>query len=173
MTIYNKHYEYIIHDTSKLSDALGLSHSINTLTYDEYLLSFEEYTVSYFSNKGSAHSVEHRLAISLANKGKTSDTKKAIAKHASEVARQLNIGKKRPDHSKIMKDRYKEGRLGICGGMQKEKHPLWGIGHKDSTKRKISEATKHRTLVCCIKCHKYTKPEGIWMCHYTNHHKNC
>lgn len=117
---------------------------------------------------------EHRERISKALIGKTSKKKKKNALYASECARINNTGRKRPEHAEKMRLLYKEGKLKppILRG---EKHPNYG-GLKEETKKKLSESTKYRPRVCCIKCHKPSDNssfEGIWTCHFSAHHRNC
>ena len=136
----------------------------------------DDYLNKYANWKTPANKIfteNHKKKISKALKGKTSEQKKTQALYASKCAREKNLGKKRPDHSKLMKRYYKTGK--ICPPILKGKdHPNYG-GLKEETKIKISKSTKDRPKVCCIKCHKNDDnvSDGVWTCHFSNHHKNC
>jgi hypothetical protein len=50
--------------------------------------------------------------------------------------------------------------------------------HKQSSKELQSKSAKSRLkVVSCVKCHSPKIPgdthDGIWMCHYYAHHKEC
>lgn len=117
---------------------------------------------------------EHRERISKSLVGKTSKQKREQALYASECARIKNTGRKRPEHSRKMKLLYKEGKV-KPPVLKGKDHPNYG-GLKEETKKKLSEVSKYRPRVCCLKCHKSiddTVSEGIWTCHFSTHHKNC
>ena len=88
-----------------------------------------------------------------------------------EAARLENTGKKRPEHSKLMKEYYEQGRIKPPLGMAK--------GKRSKVARKnMSDgiAKLRKKIVSCIKCHKPTDGsmfEGQWMSHFANHHKSC
>lgn len=86
-----------------------------------------------------------------------------------KIATKKNIGKKRPEHSQLMKEYYKQGKLIVPRGHS--------TGHRtEEQKRKISIGAHNRPKVCCIVCHKPKDSlihEGIWTCHFYNHHRNC
>ncbi len=122
------------------------------------------------SHKGIKKTAEHKQKISLSNIGKH-DAKYALL--ASNVAKLKNTGRKRPNHSKIMKEFWKNnpGKRTYFSG---EQHHFFGKKHSSETKKLISEKIKHRPLVCCVVCHKgQTAFKGMWTCHFFNHHTNC
>lgn len=83
---------------------------------------------------------------------------------------------KRPEHGKIMKEKWKNDEYKQKIIKRGSEHHLYGIGRSEITKRKISETVKSKRMkvVCCIKCHKNNiLEEGLWLCHYNNHHKDC
>ena len=88
-----------------------------------------------------------------------------------ESARLENTGKKRPEHSKLMKEYYEQGRIKPPVGMAKGKRS------KKSRKNMSDGIAKLRKkIVSCVKCHKLTDGsmfEGVWMAHFANHHRSC
>jgi len=88
-----------------------------------------------------------------------------------EAARLENTGKKRPEHSKLMKEYYEQGRIKPPLGMAKGKRS------KKSRKNMSDGIAKLRKkIVSCVKCHKLTDGsmfEGVWMAHFANHHRSC
>ena len=88
-----------------------------------------------------------------------------------EAARLENTGKKRPEHSKLMKNKYKNGELFMPRGQAKGKRS------KKSRKNMSDGIAKLRKkIVSCVKCHKLTDGsmfEGVWMAHFANHHRSC
>jgi hypothetical protein len=52
-------------------------------------------------------------------------------------------------------------------------------GKKNSKEANINISNgikeKRQKVICCLKCHKQNNKifEGLWMCHYETHHKNC
>ena len=87
-----------------------------------------------------------------------------------EAARLENTGKKRPEHSKLMKDKYKNGELFMPRGQAKGKRTGQAL---ENIRMGLSRRKK---MVSCIKCHKPLDGsmfEGLWMCHFSNHHKSC
>ncbi len=91
---------------------------------------------------------------------------------AGQVAATNKItGSKRPEHSKKMKVAYAEGKI-----FNFETPSRLGVPHTPESKEKIRKSIKENRMkaVCCIACHKSnTDDEGLWMCHYSTHHKNC
>ena len=82
----------------------------------------------------------------------------------------LNTGKKRPEHSKLMKDKYKNDELFMPRGQAKGKRTGQALENIRNGVR------MRKKQVSCIKCHKPTDGsmfEGAWMCHFNNHHKSC
>ena len=87
-----------------------------------------------------------------------------------EAARLENTGKKRPEHSKLMKDKYKNDELFMPRGQAKGKRTGQALENIRNGVR------MRKKQVSCIKCHKPTDRsmfEGAWMCHFNNHHKSC
>ena len=88
-----------------------------------------------------------------------------------EAARLENTGKKRPEHSKLMKDKYKNGELFMPRGQAKGKR-----SKKSRKNMSDSIAKLRKKIVSCVKCHKPTDGsmfEGVWMSHFANHHRSC
>ena len=88
-----------------------------------------------------------------------------------EAARLENTGKKRPEHSKLMRQYYEQGRIKPPVGMAKGKR-----SKKSRKNMSDSIAKLRKKIVSCIKCHKPTDGsmfEGAWMCHFANHHRSC
>ncbi len=87
-----------------------------------------------------------------------------------EAARLENTGKKRPEHSKLMKEYYEQGRIKPPLGMAKGKR-----SKKSRKNMSDSIAKLRKKIVSCVKCHKPTDGsmfEGVWMSHFANH-KSC
>jgi hypothetical protein len=87
-----------------------------------------------------------------------------------EAARLENTGKKRPEHSKLLKEMYKNGELFMPRGQAKGKRTGQALENIRNGVR------MRKKQVSCIKCHKPTDGsmfEGAWMCHFNNHHKSC
>ena len=122
------------------------------------------------SHRGILKSTEHKKKISKSNKGKH---KAVYALMASRAARKANLGRKRPDHSKFLKQFWKDNphKKIVKKGSDS---PLFGKTKTDECKKKISNSCKARPLVCCINCHRSELVfGGIWTCHFFNHHRNC
>jgi hypothetical protein len=119
----------------------------------------------------SKFSEEHKRKISESNKGKH---KKELALNASKIAIEVNKGKKRPEHSILVKAMWANGKFTPKRGKE---HPLYKVGHKKESIEKIKKSIKFRPKACCIKCHKpnelNTIHQGVWTCHIANHHRNC
>lgn len=114
-------------------------------------------------------SEEHKRKISISNKGKHDPIH---ALNASKAARLVNTGKKRPEHSKIIKQRYAEGRY--KNSVKKgEEHSWYGKTHSQSSIEKMSQTMKNKPKqACCLICKDKTK-DGLWLSHFNNHHKEC
>ena len=111
---------------------------------------------------------EWKKNISKALKGKKAGAGQIAATKASAKA---NRGKKRPEHSKLMKERYEKGECKPPVGMAKGKR-----SKKSRKNMSDSIAKLRKKIVSCIKCHKPTDGsmfEGAWMCHFANHHRSC
>lgn len=106
--------------------------------------------------------------------GKALDAAINNAKKAIEKIR----GKSRPEHSAkmklVMRELYATGKLVALSGKES---PSYGKSHSAETKNKLTQAAHERKkIVCCIACHKPKADvtfDGVWMCHYINHHKDC
>jgi hypothetical protein len=123
----------------------------------------------------SHFSKEHKQKISESNKGKH---KSEHALYASKVAKEINTGKKRPEHSQTMKEFWKaKSKEEIEIFSRNLYSKLKGKPKSEKSKEKIKKSIKNRSKVCCIKCHKPSEThvifDGIWTCHYGNHHRNC
>ena len=117
--------------------------------------------------KGVPHKKSHCKRISKALKGKKAGAGQIAA---TKAAAKVNKGKKRPEHSKLMKERYEKGELFMPRGQSKGKR----TGQALENIRKGVQMRKKQ--VSCIKCHKPTDGsmfEGAWMCHFANHHRSC
>jgi hypothetical protein len=119
-------------------------------------------------------SEEHKKRISLSNKGKHDPIH---ALNASKAAIMVNTGKKRPEHSKIMKEKWanktENERLFFNKNLSEKNK---GVKKTENHKKKLSESTNKRLRICCLKCHKpqdKSDHKGIWICHYVMHHRNC
>ena len=96
--------------------------------------------------------------------------KKAHCKNISKALKGKK-GKKRPEHSKLMREYYEQGRIKPPVGMAKGKR-----SKKSRKNMSDSIAKLRKKIVSCIKCHKPTDGsmfEGAWMCHFANHHRSC
>jgi len=119
-------------------------------------------------NRGRSFPEEHKKRISESLKGKPKSKEHMIKMTVS--ATKKNTGKKRPEHSKLMKELCRSGKFRPPVGSHTSPH-------SQETKKKISLAAKNRVVVSCVFCHKPnesgTLSKGIWYCHYVNHHKDC
>ena len=118
--------------------------------------------------KGVPHKKSHCKRISKALKGKKAGAGQIAA---TKAAAKVNKGKKRPEHSKLMKERYEKGECKPPVGMAKGKR-----SKKSRKNMSDSIAKLRKKIVSCIKCHKPTDGsmfEGAWMCHFANHHRSC
>ena len=127
----------------------------------------DNYTVPWGFQKGVPHTKAHCKNISKALKGKKAGAGQIAA---TKAAAKANKGKKRPEHSKLMRERYEKGELFMPRGQGGGKR----TGQALENIRKGVQMRKKQ--VSCIKCHKPTDGsmfEGAWMCHFSNHHKSC
>ena len=124
---------------------------IDPLNLGPIFIDTEDFSQCEVFQMGAPHKKAHCKNISKALKGKK--------------------GKKRPEHSKLMREYYEQGRIKPPVGMAKGKRS------KKSRKNMSNSIAKLRKkIVSCIKCHKPTDGsmfEGAWMCHFNNHHKSC
>ena len=117
--------------------------------------------------KGVPHTKSHCKRISKALKGKKAGAGQIAATKAATI---VNTGKKRPEHSKLLKEMYKNGELFMPRGQAKGKRTGQALENIRNGVR------MRKKQVSCIKCHKPTDGsmfEGQWMAHFANHHKSC
>jgi hypothetical protein len=82
-------------------------------------------------------------------------------------------GKKRPEHSVLIKELWKSGHFDHIIKRGSE-HARYNVPHNDESKKKMRTARSKQPLICCIKCHKGSQIHpGIASCHYHNHHRKC
>ncbi len=124
---------------------------IDPLNLGPILIDTKDFSQCEVFQMGAPHKKAHCKNISKALKGKK--------------------GKKRPEHSKLMREYYEQGRIKPPVGMAKGKR-----SKKSRKNMSDSIAKLRKKIVSCIKCHKPTDGsmfEGAWMCHYANHHRSC
>ena len=147
---------------------------INPLNLGAVLIDTEDFSQCEVDNVPSLCEVwklprtkEWRENISKALKGKKPKNCEANLKKMII----LNTGKKRPEHSKLMKNKYKNGELFMPRGQAKGKR-----SKKSRKNMSDSIAKLRKKIVSCVKCHKLTDGsmfEGVWMAHFANHHRSC